>query len=227
MNKRLSKKDFALKAKMRMAIVASLALMLVLAMSLSAFAGSVSYEGEAGGFVFSPGSSTSPTDLFTNFTDVMPGDTLTDSVDIKNSSSKEAKIYMRALDATNGKNDFLSQMQLTVDGPAGTVSDAPASQKGGLADWVLIGTFAPGTSTTLNLSLNVPISMGNDYQDAIGSVNWQFKAETEDESEDGEEGEGGSGTKTGDDTNIYIWCGLGALAAVTTAVIVRRRKKSA
>lgn len=232
MNKSFGRTDFALMAKMRMVIVVALALMLVLAMSLSVFAGSVTYEGGAEGFVFSPGSSSSPTDMFTGLKDVMPGDTLTEEIEVKNNSGETKTIYMRALGASQEDKDFLSQMNLVVKTSGGeTIFDSSADQTAGLTTWVDIGNYSSGSSKVLSLELTVPIELGNEYQNATGDVNWQFMTEEEipDEPAEIEEGDGSGnssgGTKTGDETNLALPL---AVIVITAAgvVLIRRRKRS-
>lgn len=140
---------------------------------------SVLYEANAHEYVFSPGSDESPTDLFPNFKSVMPGDTLTQSIVVKNDSTKKvkARVYLRSLGGIE-ENEFLSQMNLEVVQVTDTeLFDAPADQTAGLTDWTLLGTLMPGAEVNLNVNLQVPITMDNRFQEKVGKILWQFKVE--------------------------------------------------
>lgn len=146
----------------------------------------VSYEGQAKQFIFLPGSKYSPTDLFSAFKNVMPGDKLTESIEVRNNSEDTIRVYMRALgvhefdDAQKTKEgkEFLAQMQLSVSRhEADKLSDTSADLPGGLSEWVCLGTFQKGEKATLDVTLQVPLEMENTFQDAVGYVDWQFKVE--------------------------------------------------
>ena len=67
-------------------------LVLVFSLCTVAYAdGSVTYNGDADQFIFAPGSSQSPTNLFGNFQNVMPGDTLTDQILVRNNTVSRIK----------------------------------------------------------------------------------------------------------------------------------------
>ena len=160
---------------------------LIMGSSISAFAaGNVTYDGDAKKFVFAPGSEYSPTDLFDEFKDVMPGDSLTEKITIsnKNTEGNTVKVYMRALGAQEGTEDFLSQLSLAVklSEDASSQNDsklfeAGANETDGLTDWVLLGSFAPGAEANLEVTLNVPITLDNQYMEQIGYLDWEFKVE--------------------------------------------------
>ena len=201
-----------------------LVLVMVLAMSVNVFAtdvdGSVTYEGKAKEFIFAPGSQYSPTDLFTNFKGVMPGDTLTEQIVVKNAKSTgvKVKIYMRSLGAQLDTDEFLSQMTLTVkqNGQA-KLFEAPADQTAQLTEWTLLGTLSAGGEATLDVELNVPITMGNEFADEIGYLDWQFKVEEIPET-----------PKTGDNSNLVFYGGIAilSLALIAVILVMNKRKKT-
>ena len=205
-----------------------LAILMVLALCLSiapaAFAdASVSYKGSADKFVFTPGSEYSPTDLFENFKDVMPGDTLTQQIEVKNDVKNDVKIklYMRALGADANSEGFLNQMDLTVKAADGSeLFAAPAGETAQLTDWVCLGTFYSGAKTTLDVTLNVPIEMGNDYANQIGALDWEFAVE-----ELPVEPTDPVGPKTGDDTPVALYAAICAVCAGAVVFLFATRKK--
>ena len=207
----------------------SLLLILVFAMlasgAISVYAdGTVTYSGNSGDFIFAKGSKHSPTDLFDNFKGVMPGDKLTQKVTIKNDADNKVKvmIYMRALGAQEGSEGFLSQMTLTVKATDGEeLFKAPADQKGGLAEWYCLGTFYSGSTVDLDITLDVPITMGNEFQNAVGFLDWEFNLE-----EYPIEPSDPKPPPTGD-KGIYVYTGLAifSIAVMYFIIIIARRRK--
>lgn len=152
----------------------------VFAVPASAADSSVTYDGNSKNFIFAPGSEYSPTDLFDNFKDVMPGDTLTQKIKIKNDISKnvKVKIYLKADGAEEGSEEFLSKMNLTVTEPTGTeLFKASADKTDGLTDWNCLGLFYSGAETELTVKLEVPKELGNEIANSQGKLDWEFKVE--------------------------------------------------
>jgi len=152
-------------------------------LSASAAEGKVTYSGNAGSFIFAPGSDHSLTDLFPDFKGVMPGDTLTQKITVKNDADNKVKvkIYLRSLGAHEDSVEFLSRLRLKVapgiENDMAYMFDAATSETAQLTDWVCLGTLYSGGEVHLDVTLEVPVELPNEFQNKIGFLDWEFKIE--------------------------------------------------
>ena len=209
------------------AIIFAVALLCSSALCAFAAEGNVSYSGDAGEFIFTPGSERSVTDLFVNFKGVMPGDVISQEITVENKASNKVKvkIYMRSLGAHDDSIDFLSKLGLTVakaeENEMAYMFDATADKTAQLTEWVCLGTLYSGGKVNLDVNLHMPTDVGNEYSEKIGYLDWEFMVE-----EYPIEPTDPQPPKTGDTSNILPWIiTLVSSAAVLFILILLRRKR--
>ena len=201
---------------------------LLLSSTVTVFAadGKVTYSGNAGNFVFEPGSEHSLTDLFPNFKGVMPGDTLTQKITVKNDADNKVKvkIYMRSLGAHEDSVEFLSQLGLKVakseENEMAYMFDAAANETAQLTDWVCLGTLYSGGEVNLDVTLNVPVELPNEFQNKIGYLDWEFMIE-EFPIEEGDP----KPPQTGDNSNMGLWFTIMICSLIMMIILLVWRKK--
>lgn len=214
---------------MKRILIVVLAAVFAATFSLSSFAaeGNVTYTGRSGDIVFAPGSDRSLTDLFPDFKGVMPGDSLTQKILVKNNADDEVKVnlYVRSLGShdTEASKAFLSQLRLRVqksdENGQAYMFDAAASEPAQFSDWVLLGTLYSGGEVNLSLILDVPASLGNEFQDAVGYLDWQFMIE-----EMPVDPEDPDAPPTSDNVS-YVWIAvIGVVAILVIFILLWRRR---
>lgn len=204
------------------------AIVLIFTSAVTVFAadGKVTYNGKSQDFIFEPGSDYSPTDLFDNFKGVMPGDTLTQKITVKNDASKnvKVKIYMRSLGAHAESVAFLSQLGLKVqkseNNEMAYMFDAAADETAHLTDWVCLGTLYSGGEVNLDVVLDVPVELDNNYQSEIGYLDWEFMIE-----EFPVEDTDPKPPQTGDNFNLGLWLTIMICSAIMLFILIFLRKK--
>lgn len=207
-------------------LLITLAVLLSSTVTVFAADGKVTYSGNAGNFVFEPGSEHSLTDLFPNFKGVMPGDTLTQKITVKNDADNKVKvkIYMRSLGAHEDSVEFLSQLGLKVakseENKMAYMFDAAANEMAQLTDWVCLGTLYSGGEVNLDVTLNVPTSLDNEYQSKIGYLDWEFMIE-EFPIEEGDP----KPPQTGDNSNMALWFTIMICSLIMMIILLVWRKK--
>ena len=131
---------------------------------------------------------------------------------------------MRSLGAHEDSVDFLSQLDLRVakdeDSEMAYMFDAAADQTGGMTDWVYLGTLYSGGEVNLILNLDIPIELGNEYQEAIGYIDWEFKAE-----ESPIDPDDPKPPQTGDNSNLYFYAMLAGVSGIALVILILKRKK--
>lgn len=180
-----------------------LMLLLVMSFATTAFAAdsSITFTGFSSGFEFQPGSEYTETDLFQNFKNVMPGDTVTETIAFTNSATDcdFVNLYMRAEahDETDNPlspkvaekesvatmTEFLSKLSMKVWNGTELIYDASPDQLDGLKSNKFLGTFRTGETATLKVELSVPIELDNKYANRVGEVDWIFHVEAYNESQ--------------------------------------------
>ncbi|MDR0853451.1 MAG: BsaA family SipW-dependent biofilm matrix protein [Clostridiales Family XIII bacterium] len=159
----------------------------------------VSPENKPEEFDISQGSTYSDTDLFLNFKDLVPGETRSQKVEVKNEYTSTQEIFLRAefveqLDETlEGEAQNLELVELllrqyatiTVEADGKTIYSGPVwgnyeSEPTGddsMKNYISIGDFLKDETKDLTIVLTLDPDIGNEYQDLLGLIKWRFLTE--------------------------------------------------
>ena len=106
------------------------------------------------------------------------------------------------------------------DNTMGYMFDAAADETAQLTDWVLLGTLYSGGEIDLNVFLDVPVTLDNQFKQQVGYLDWEFRIEEYPiEDTDPEP------PKTGDETPLVLLFGLMVASAVGMFLILLLMKR--
>lgn len=151
----------------------SILLMLLLSTSYPVQASSVTYVNQADKFVFVPEN----TDLFENFKGVIPGDQVAQTIFVKNDSKVPVKIYLKINPIQSEDDQFLKQLTLTMNNQGVEVFNKTLDQQGQFKQFILLAELKPQQQKTLDLLLDVPLTLSSEYMEYESEIQWIFKVE--------------------------------------------------
>ena len=204
--------------KKHICIIGLLTLLLLCSFAAAAFAANTStviYDSDKGKFDFNISDDSG---LFGNLQDIMPGDhrTVKLRVEMKNLSAP-ARLYLRA-ESAGGDAKALEPLILEIR-KGSTVINKGSS----LDSDFLLGTFSGGDSRVLDMTLTVPVTVGNELALHTGQLRWIFTVQEDSGEKHSDEI---VSPKTGySGTSLYIYAAIMLIAAAGIVVLIKRPGK--
>ena len=198
---------------------------------------------------YAPGSAYTSTDLFDGFKDVMPGDVRHENILFTNKSRTGSyiKVYIKGVlhdasgnpltysesyEAADGKDqagisgqrdetvasmmEFLGQLNLVIKNGSKEIFRGTADQA---LKSTYLGTLKKNESLDLDVELNVPMEMGNEFANRVGEVDWQITVE--------EYNKSGELIQTGQmNWPIPVLCALGVLLIAAGWILMTKKRKN-
>ena len=148
----------------------------------------VTYDHKEKGFIFDNVTKVEGNEypnLFTELAELMPGDSRDQDirVQVKNLTSGTAYMYLRTEDMWADKPQEITQTE--ADAYAALMEQITLTVKqgdkvlaeGDLSKGVLLGKLRSNDKVDLNVTVEVPLEMGNEFQNFHGEIGWVFTAE--------------------------------------------------
>lgn len=186
---------------------------------------SITYEGAARNLV------AAPEDFFKNLQTAMPGDTISDSFQLSNTTATSAEFFFHTEtpgNLTDEELDLLKQFKLTITQNGKTLYDGDL-QAASLNQEISLGTLETGKNSRVQFTLQLPAELKNAYAKRESMVNWIFRVQGAEEPGKNEPSPAISQTtapKTGlADPYVFVPLGIAAVTALGTVKLSRKEKK--
>ena len=169
----------------------------------------VFFEGGAEGLI-NKGS-----DVFSNWTTLMPGDYLEDTISIKNNYVQKVKLFFRT------ENPEITELEkacnLQIFRGTEKIFDGKLSET---RNEMVLAVMDPGTEFVLKYTLDVPKELTNKYDLTEGQVKWIFRVEMLGSYE---KTKNGKGTGVDNDITRYIYIGVAMAIMIGGLVFILKK----
>lgn len=211
----------------------------------------VSFDNPTDGFSFTPTDAATYTvavqDLFYNFKNLLPGETVSQTIEITNNYSEAAEIFLCANniaqslspDKVELVNKLLREYATIVvtdstgtviyNGPVWGNLDTEGTNPDTMFDNISLGKFTAGEMKGLNVQLQIDPDMGNEYAGLLGLVRWVWSANGIEEPFTPTPTPTPTPPKTGDNNSLVIFASMMAAsgAALVIILVTGKKKKKA
>lgn len=142
--------------------------------------------------------------FFENITNIMPGDSYSSRIKLKNTNKKNAKYYLKLnLEGLTGNEiGLLEQIDLTITNKNGEIIYNGKLKN---VENILLGKYNIGDEDEFSLKMLVPKELENKYAGMHAKLNWVFSADYDkDNTKDNNSSNSKTNPQTGDKINMAI-----------------------
>jgi LPXTG-motif cell wall-anchored protein len=124
-----------------------------------------------------------PEGFFENFSSIMPGDTLTDTIELGSHFTETMPVTFR-VDVPDGQTEdalnFLSGMTLTIKNGDKIIYEGPLTAVTLSSDGITLANLLPNETDTITFSVSLPDNKGNAFGMQLARLRWIFSTEYSD-----------------------------------------------
>ncbi|MBQ3558816.1 MAG: hypothetical protein IJA07_04800 [Agathobacter sp.] len=169
------------KAKeiIKMVIILEIVVLRLLGIVIQVYAASYEVTYQGGEFFVSS------EELLENNSEMMPGDTQSQTITVKNESDKTVKIYLQPSVSMQSKESLLEVLQINIlTQERHFLWTSKSISKGSVNEKIEIAEFEPRSSRDITIETNLSTEANNACRDAMAEMEYIFLAEELEKSED-------------------------------------------